>query len=136
MDQPIPMTSGSDTREPRILTAPELTFDLRRELEQLRDEPGYADFGRSSKTLARSGPLRIVLTAAREGIEVGAFEAEGPVAVQVLEGRLSDDRDGGLGFGPGSLIWFGAGGSWAVRVDEDAALLLSVAGHDDGGPDR
>lgn len=129
-------TSGSDTREPRALDAPELTFELREELDRLRAEPGYAQFGRSSKTLARSGPLRVVLTAARAGVEVGAFEAEGPVAVHVLAGRVTGGKGDGAEYGAGSLIWFGAGGSWAVRIDEDAALLLAVAGNDDGGAVR
>lgn len=128
-------TGGSDTREPRALDAPELTFTLADELARLRDEPGYADFGRSSKTLARSGPLRVVLTAARSGVRVGAETAEGPLAIQVLEGRVTGGRageaaDAGGTIGAGGLAWFGAGGPWGVRVDEDAALLLTVAGDD------
>jgi hypothetical protein len=124
---------GSDTREPRVLDAPELRFDLAAELQGLRAEPGYADFGRSSKTLARSGPLRIVLTAARAGVEVGgAPDGDGPVAVQVLEGRVSTSGGTALApLGAGALAWFGQAGPWAVRVDEDAALLLAVAGGGD-----
>ncbi len=126
-------TSGSDVRDPRILDAPELTFNVENELERLRAESGYSEFGRTSITLARSGPLRVVLTAAREQVEIGAFEADGPVLVQVLEGTVTDPG-GGVRYGAGSLIWFSKGGAWSIRADSDAALLLSVA-NPDAGPE-
>ena len=127
---------GSDTRDPRVLDAPELRFDLAAEIRALRGEPGYADFGRTAKTLARSGPLRIVLTAARAGTELGgAPEVDGPVTMQVLEGRVSTSGGAALApLGAGGLAWFGEAGTWAVRVDEDAALLLAVAGSDEEAP--
>jgi hypothetical protein len=132
MDTTHEAVGGSSTRDARVLDAPELRFDLARELEALRAEPGYADFGRSSKTLARSGPLRLVLTAARRGVEVGgAPEADGPVAVQVLAGRVSAAGDMAGPLGAGELAWFGTDAPWAVRADEDAALLLAIAGDDD-----
>jgi hypothetical protein len=134
MEQAHDAVGGSDTRAPRILDAPELRFDLAAELAALRGEPGYADFGRTSKTLARSGPLRIVLTVARAGVELGgAPDGDGPVAIQVLDGRLAtSSATAGAPLGAGTLAWFGQAGPWAVRVEEDAALLLSVAETDEG----
>lgn len=126
-------TSGSDTREPRALDAPEIGFDLAAELDALRAEAGYTDFGRTSKTLARSGPLRLVLTAVRAGSDVGAALAEGPIAIQVLEGEIAGTRDGSEDhFAAGTVAWFSAGGAWSVRAERDAALLLSVAADDRG----
>ena len=120
-------TSGTDTREPRTLDAPALGFDVARELEQLRAEPGYGQFGRSSKTLAKGTNLRLVRTAARAGVEIGDDDAEGAVAVHVLEGGVRATGEGdGLAFGAGQVVWFGEGGPWGVRVEQDAALLLSV----------
>jgi hypothetical protein len=124
-------TGGSDTRQPRTLDAPLLAFDLGSELEALRAEPEYHDYGRSSKTLARSGPLRLVLTAVRAGTELGAERADGPVAVEVLEGRIATGP-GDDAVSAGSVAWFGGEGSWHLRVDDDGALLLSVVGDDDG----
>ena len=99
-----------------------------------RAEPGYGEFGRSSKTLARSGSLRLVLTAARAGVELGgAPDGNGPLAVQVLDGRVS--TSGGVARDPLSdgdpRVWFGHEGPWGLRVDEDAALLLAIAGGDE-----
>src|SRR3954468_22714752 len=74
-------TGGTETRESRSLNEPLMAFDLASELEALRAEPAYRDNGRTSKTLARSGPLRLVLTAVRAGSELGAEQPDGPVAV-------------------------------------------------------
>lgn len=126
-------TSGSDTREARTLDAPEIAFELAAELDALRAEASYTDFGRTSKTLARSGPLRLVLTAVRAGVDVGAHLAEGPIAIHVLEGEVVGSRDGSEDrFVAGTVAWFSAGGGWSVRAERDAALLLSVAGDDRG----
>lgn len=128
-------TSGSDTRDARTLNAPGMAFDLAAELEVLRNEPGYTDFGRSSRTLARSGPLRLVLTAVRAGTDLGAQVAEGPLAIHVLEGNITSRRDGtDTSLAAGTVAWLSAGGAWSVRALRDAALLLSVAGDDGGVP--
>jgi hypothetical protein len=120
-------TSGSDTREPRTLDDPVMGFDLVREVQHLRGEPGYGQFGRSSKTLGKSDNFRLVLTVARAGIDLGNDDAESAMAIQVLEGGIRVDRAGdGLPFGPGSAVWFAEGGGWAVEVIEDAALVLSI----------
>jgi len=120
-------TSGSDTREARTLDDPVMGFDLEREVELLRAEPGYTQFGRSSKTLGKGPNFRLVLTAARAGVDLGNEDAEAPMAIQVLEGGVRVDRAGdGLPFGAGSAIWFAEGGGWAVEIIEDAALVLSI----------
>lgn len=121
-------TGGSDTREARTLDAPVLAFDLPHELARLRSEPGFAQFGRSSKTLAKSSTLRLVLTATRAGARVGEDDAEATVAVQVIDGRVSIDRDGrALELGTGSLAWLGGAQGWAVRSEEDSAVLLTIS---------
>jgi hypothetical protein len=127
------MTSGSDSREARTLDDPVMAFELDREIALLREEPGYGQFGRSSKTLGKSAHFRLVVTAARAGTEIGNDEAEDAMAIQVLDGDVTVNRGGaGMAFGPGCAIWFAEGEDWAVRVDRDAALLLSIGWP--GGP--
>src|SRR3954453_21393778 len=133
-------TGGSETRESRSLDEPLMAFDLAAELATLRAEPAYRDNGRTSKTLARSGPLRLVLTAVRAGTPMGPEGPDGPGAVEVLEGRVAADAgtDGagdGRQLGPGSVAWFAGERAWHLHMDDDAALLLSVVG-DDGGLGR
>jgi hypothetical protein len=127
------MTGGSDTREARPLNDPVMGYDLAGELAHLRAEPGYREFGRSSKTLGKGTNVRLVLTAARAGVDLGSSIAEAPMAIQVLEGGLRVDRAGdGTPFGPGSAIWFAGDGGWAVEILEDAALLISIGRPDAG----
>ena len=95
-------TSGSDSREARTLDDPVMGFELGREVALLREEPGYRQFGRSSKTLGKSPHFRLVVTAARAGTEIGNEEADDAMAIQVLDGSVTVDRRGAdLEFGPG-----------------------------------
>ena len=121
------ITSGSDSREARTLDDPVMAFELDREVAQLRQEPGYAQFGRSSKTLGKSGHFRLVVTAARAGTDLGDDDTEAAMAIQVLDGTVEIGRsEAGMRFGPGSAIWIAEDEGWAIRVEEDAALLLSL----------
>jgi hypothetical protein len=120
-------TGGSETREARGLDDPVMGFDLIREAELLRAEPGYTEFGRSSKTLGKDDHFRLVLTTAKTGVDIGNEDAEAAMAITVLEGGIRVDRAGdGLPFGPGSVVWFAGGDGWSVEIIEDAAILLSM----------
>ena len=120
-------TSGSGSREARALDDPVMGFELAREVALLREEPGYGQFGRSSKTLGKSPHFRLVVTAARAGAAIGNEEADDAMAIQVLDGSVTVERAGaGMAFGPGTAIWFAEGEDWSVRVERDAALLLSI----------
>ena len=120
-------TSGSDSREARALDDPVMGFELAREVALLREEPGYQQFGRTSKTLGKSPHFRLVAMAARAGTAIGNEEADDAMAIHVLEGSVTVDRAGaGMAFGAGTAIWFAEGRDWSVRVDRDAALLLSI----------
>jgi hypothetical protein len=102
-------------------------FELDREVALLRQEPGYAEFGRSSKTLGKSRNFRLVVTAARAGTDLGDEQTEAAMALQVLAGAITVGGAGaGMRFGPGSAVWVAEGEGWSVRVEEDAALVLSI----------
>ena len=120
-------TSGSDSREARALDDPVMGFELAREVALLRAEPGYEQFGRSSKTLGKSPHFRLVVMAARAGTAIGNEQADDAMAIHVLDGNVTADHDGaGMAFGPGTAVWFAEGRDWSVRVERDAALLLSI----------
>lgn len=126
------VTTGTDTREPRALHDSIMTFDLPAELEALRAEPAWAEYGRAAKTLAKAATSRLVLALVRAGREVGDDDTWGPLAVHVLEGTVTADREGSAErVGPGGIAWFSAGGGWRARAVEDAALLISVTWPED-----
>ena len=71
--------------------------------------------------------------AARAGTEIGNESADDAMAIQVLEGGVTVERAGdGMAFGPGAAIWFAEGEDWAVRIERDAALVLSIGWPGDG----
>ncbi|HET7725712.1 MAG TPA: hypothetical protein VFK54_00155 [Candidatus Limnocylindrales bacterium] len=141
-----PVTSGTDTREPRALHPAVDVFDLGAEIDALRAEPAWREHGRAAKTLAKAPTQRLVLTLVRAGGEVGDDDTRGPLTLQVLEGRVTAGRGTeALAVPTGGVAWFAAGPGWSARADTDAALLLGVGwpealaqGADVGGdrPDR
>jgi quercetin dioxygenase-like cupin family protein len=113
----------------RALTGPNLTFDLGAEIEQLRQDPGYARSGRAGRTLVKEGALRLTLVVLADGVEVGTHQADSPMTLQPIEGRLryriDDDR---FEIGRGQLLYFGPGHAQDIRALEDTALLLAITG--------
>lgn len=113
----------------RALTGPNLTFDLDAEIEQLRQDPGYARSGRAGRTLVKEGSLRLTLVVLADGVEVGTHQADSPMTLQPLAGRLhyriGEDR---FEIGRGQLLYFGPGHAQDIRALEDTALLLRITG--------
>lgn len=69
------------------LAEPLLQIDMKRELQQLRQEDSWQrETGRSSKTLAKYPDLRIVLILMKGGTRMRQHRAEGRVSIQLLEG--------------------------------------------------
>ncbi len=69
------------------LTAPLLTFDLSREIEQLRSE-GRWHSGHTAKTLAKYSDFRLVLIVMKTGGRLEKHRTEGRISVQTLDGRI------------------------------------------------
>src|SRR5919106_5204706 len=120
----------------RTLDAPMMLFDLRPQLEALRQDESYRRTGRLGRTLAKSGRLRLVLVALDAGIEVGTHHADSPMTIHVVEGRLRfriGDRD--YEQRAGQVLFFGPGDAHDIRALEESALLLTLAaiGDDAGG---
>lgn len=69
------------------LTAQLLTFDLEREIKQLRSE-GRWQSGHTAKTLAKYPDLRVVLVVLKQEGRLEQHRTEGRISVQALEGRI------------------------------------------------
>jgi quercetin dioxygenase-like cupin family protein len=121
----------------RPLAGPVLAFDLGEQIEALRREEAYGRSGRSGRTLAKQGRFRLVLTAMAAGNEIGTHQAESPMTLQVVRGRLHF-RAGGREYtlGEGQVLFFGPGEAHDIRADEESVLLLTLsATGDDYRPD-
>jgi quercetin dioxygenase-like cupin family protein len=111
----------------RPLTGPHLTFDLAGQIRELRAEEAYGRSGRGGRTLAKHGPLRLILVVLARGVEVGTHLAESPMTLQPLEGRLRYRVNGEpFEIGAGEVLYFGPGHAQDIRALEDTSLLLTI----------
>jgi quercetin dioxygenase-like cupin family protein len=115
----------------RALTGPNLTFDLQAQLQELRGDENYTRSGRVGRTLVKAGAMRLTLVVLAEGVEVGTHQAETPMTLQPVEGRLhyrvGEDT---FEIGAGEVLFFGPGHAQDIRALEDTALLLTITGAD------
>ena len=113
-----------------ILTAPLLTFDLAREIQQLRSE-GRWQSGHTAKTLAKYADFRVVLIVMRSGGRLEKHRTEGRISVQPLEGRIrfsTAERSAELA--PGQMLTLEHDIPHDVEGMVDSAFLLTIAWRD------
>ncbi|HLK12561.1 MAG TPA: cupin domain-containing protein [Candidatus Binatia bacterium] len=106
-----------------------MAFDIPAILAELRGEPTWQTADRNAITLLKTRGMRVVLVAMHAGTIVRTHHAEGPIALQTLEGRLrfrTDAQEETLG--PGALLTLHAGIPHALEAVEDCAYLLTIAG--------
>jgi quercetin dioxygenase-like cupin family protein len=120
----------------RRLSEPMMIFELQPLLRELRGDDSYQRSGRLGRTLARSGRLRLVLVALNAGVEVGTHQADSPMTIQLLEGRIGfrvQGRDCELQ--AGQVLFFEPGEAHDIRALEESALLLTLSALGDDAAD-
>jgi quercetin dioxygenase-like cupin family protein len=123
----------------RTLDEPMMIFDLEPQVRELRDDESYRRSGRLGRTLARSGRLRLVLVVLNSGVEVGTHQADSPMTLQLIQGRLGFRINGqSHELQEGQVLFFGPGDAHDIRALEESALLLtlSAVGDDFGEKSR
>lgn len=112
----------------RTLDEPMMIFDLEPHVRELREDESYRRSGRLGRTLARSGRLRLVLVVLNAGIEVGTHQADSPMTLQLIKGRLGFRVDGqSHQLHEGQVLFFGPGDAHDIRALEESALLLTLS---------
>lgn len=112
----------------RPLAGPSLTFDLAHQLAELRADEAYQRSGRSGRTLAKSGRLRLTIVALAEGVDVGTHHADSPLTIHLLEGRLTYRLNGEEHLlEEGHVLYFGPGKAHDIKALKDSALLLTLS---------
>jgi quercetin dioxygenase-like cupin family protein len=103
-------------------------FDLGEEVSSLAEGQLLERSGRTSRTLVKDGPLRVTLIVLAAGGRIPEHQADGPITVQPLQGRIRFAVGGGVyEAGPGQLLSVGAGIRHAVESTDGAAFLLILA---------
>lgn len=114
--------------EPHSLDAPLMTFDLTTLIAEMKAEPTWQAASRNAITLLKDHGLRVVLVVMRAGSVIASHRAQGPITIQVLDGRLSlTVGTRGVPLGSGGLLTLAAGAAHDVRALDDSAFLLTVA---------
>jgi quercetin dioxygenase-like cupin family protein len=121
----------------RTLDEPMMIFDLEPQLQELRRDDSYSRTGRLGRTLAKSGRLRLVLVALNAGIEIGTHQADSPMTLQLVRGRLGFRVSGAsYELREGQVLFFGPGEAHDIRALDESALLLTISAiGDDHRPD-
>jgi quercetin dioxygenase-like cupin family protein len=122
-----PGASRNPKRGGRSIEAPVLSFSLPTEVEQLRQQPSYANSEPSGIVLVRQPDLRIVLMALRAGARLQEHKASGPISIQVIEGqlRVSLSADS-FALGAGQLLALDSDCQHSVEATENCAFLLTI----------
>lgn len=109
------------------LAAPVLTFDLRREIQQLRSENRWQS-GHTAKTLAKYPDLRVVLIVINSGGRLVQHRTEGRISVQPIEGLIRfSTPEQSVELGAGQLLTLESGLPHEVEGLADSAFLLTIA---------
>ena len=120
----------------RPLTAPNLVFDLASHVQEMRGEESYQRSGRTGRTLAKSGRMRVTLVAMERGNVIGTHQADSPLTLHVISGHIRF-RAGGLDqeLKAGQVLFFGPGDAHDITATEETVLLLTLSaiGDDFGG---
>jgi quercetin dioxygenase-like cupin family protein len=123
----MPTEKKSMVERTRRLSGKVLPFILSAEDDTLRERAEFAKDGRAAKTLAKQGPLSVVLIALRKGAALQSHQVAGPITIQSLRGCLSvktDTRE--IEVPAGTLVSLGAGVAHDARAQDDCAILLTV----------
>lgn len=106
------------------------TVDVQSLAQELLHSASAAQDGRSSRTLAKSKALTVVLTVLLAGHSLEEHAASGPVMVVALKGAAtfsslresaSDAR-----LEPGRILMMGGGERHKVHANEDSAFLIMI----------
>lgn len=110
------------------LDAPLATFDLRALVQQIKNEEGWRKGERSTMALFKTERMRVMLVALRAGTKLSSHRADGPITVQVVEGRITFNAESqNVTLAEGQMLSLQSGLPHAVDAPEDAVFLLTVA---------
>lgn len=112
----------------RPLSGDVLVFSLAEERERAGDATILERSGRNARTLLKEGPLRATVVVLDAGGVLAEHQAEGPIMVQPLEGRIRfTTSECEHEIGPGELLSAGGGVRHSVSSEGGATFLLTVA---------
>jgi quercetin dioxygenase-like cupin family protein len=130
MEEDMPSKGFPSTTERSLgsLDSPLMTFDLPALITQMKREDSWPTEKRNVMTLLKGKDLRIVLIAMQAGTVIQAHQTDGPINVQVLEGRLQFSTDSqSVTLEKGQMLALQPGIRHGVEARKESAFLLTLA---------
>lgn len=110
------------------LDAPLLTFDIPALLTQIKGEETWKKGEHNAMTLVKGKGLRVVLVAMHADTAIAKHQADCPISLQVIEGRIKLSTDSEvLTINKGHLLTLKDGIPHFVEAPEESAFLLTLA---------
>lgn len=110
------------------LDAPLLTFDPRALVQQIKNEEAWRNGERYTMPLFKTERMRVMLIALKAGAALSSHRADGPITVQVIEGRIRFSAESqAVTLNEGQMLTLQAGLPHAVEAPEESVFLLTVA---------
>ncbi|RYD52201.1 MAG: hypothetical protein EOP52_08500 [Sphingobacteriales bacterium] len=111
----------------RPLDADTIYISLNDRLAQLKSEPAWQDRDRTAITLVHHPRLRVVLLTLHKDALMETHTADGPVTIQVLEGRLAIGmNEQSYELQPGEVLVIDDQIPHSVQALDEAAFLLTM----------
>ena len=107
--------------------APLMAFELATMIRQMKAEPTWETSNRNAMTLLKDHALRVVLVAMRAGERIPSHRTDGPITVQVLDGRLrftAGSRE--VALEPGRIVTLAPEIDHDLVAIDECAFLLTV----------
>lgn len=103
-------------------------FNLSSQISLIKQDENWEKSGRSSRTLAKVGALRLVLNTMKAGTEIKTHHASGPISVHCIEGKLKfNTEEGSVVLKQGELLTLEELVKHSVEAVEETTFLLTVA---------
>lgn len=99
-------------------------------IRRLKEAPAWSQpGGRSSETLVKYEDFRVVLVAMKAGTRLADHHADGPVSVQVIQGRIGIHLANGetVDLRDGDIVALERALKHDVEALEESAFLLTIA---------
>ncbi len=110
------------------LTAPLMSFNLEKEIEQLHEEEAWLRTGRNSKTLVKQPDFRIVLIALQKGGHLEEHSADARISIHTLSGHVKLQLpEQTVDLPDGHLLVLDRALEHDLEALEESAILLTIS---------
>ena len=112
----------------RYLARPEAQFDLKEEIDKLRQTASWRETGHNAKELVKYPNLRILLVLLRPSKRIPGHKADASLSIQTIQGKirlhLPDEM---IELSAGQLLTLQRGRLHDVEAEQESAFLLTIS---------